>query len=239
MAKTPQAQDPKYHFDMWKGAEADFVNLDPSIYYAENYNGQCGYAELSTDFSGAVDLIIEEYSRSELGNWVAPLAHMSRQLIELHLKALMEAIASKDSSFDVKPLGGHNLLAIWKPCLDWISANGYRIGEDSRLPMTSRIIEAFNAIDPGGDLFRFGMSRRSAFGKQKSYDRVGLCLPQFKQELDAFRGLISHWEATIFREVLASEMGWKKDPYFDSEYFPKTTIPTIPQAEQDVHGNTH
>jgi len=232
MAKIPPAQDPKYHFDMWKGAEPEFVGLVPSIYYVENYNGQCGYAELTTDFSGAVDLIVEEYSRSELGNWVAPLAHMSRQLIELHLKALMEAIACKDSSFDVKPLGGHKLMAIWRPCLDWIIANGYRISEDSRLSMTRGIIEAFDAIDPGGDLFRFGISRRSAFDKQKSYDRVGISLPKFKQELDAFRGLISHWEATIFREKLALEMGWANDPYFDADDFPKTAIPAISEAEQ-------
>lgn len=221
MTKNKDAIDPQFHYEMWEGPKPEFGNNRKSIYYVENHNGQCGYAEIATDFSIAVDILIEQCRNSGLGNWVAPVAHLSRQLIELKLKSLMQSINVLDKSFDTDLLGRHNLKEIWVACRGWLSASGYKIIQDTRLEITDHLISAFHEIDPSGDLFRFGISRNTAFGKQKSYDRVGINLEVFERELKATEGFLRHWEATVFRENMKIEEGWDKDPYFDPEKFPR------------------
>ena len=187
----------------------------------ENHNAPCGYAELALDFSYAADVLIEQYRKTGFGNWIAPVAYISRQLIELHLKALMNAIKVLDGTFDTAPLGSHNLESIWLACRSWLIGRGYKLQEDARLEMTDHLISAFHEIDPSGDLFRFGISKKTAFDKQKSYDRVGIELELFEQELKATQGLLHHWEATVFRENMKLEMGWDEDTYFNPDEFPR------------------
>lgn len=222
MASTKiDANDPRFNFEIWKGPSAEFCQQAKSIYYVENHNGQCGYSELALDFSFAVNALIKQYRGSRVGNWIAPVAHVARQLVELRLKALMESIGARDVDFDMTPLGRHDLEAIWVGCRKWLMAQGYRLVDDARFEMTEQLISAFHGIDPAGDLFRFGISKRTAFDKRKSYDRVGIDLDRFELELTALDGFLGHWEGTVFREKLKVEMGWDKDPYFDPDDFPK------------------
>ena len=221
MPKNNNSDDPRFHYEIWAGPSPEFGQPRKSISYVENHNSHCGYAELAFDFRYAVELLIEQYKHSRFGNWVAPIAHLSRQLIELYLKALMEAVKACDASLDSKPLGYHNLNDIWIPCRNWLMEKGYKLPEDARLEMTEQLISAFHEIDPSGDLFRFGVSRKTAFGKQKSYDRVGIEIESFEQELNALVGLLNHWEVTLFRGSLKAEMGWDKDPHFNQDDFPK------------------
>lgn len=223
MSKHKDASDPRFHYEIWKGPSTEFGNNQKSISYVENHNSPCGYAELASDFGMAADLLIERYRISGLGNWMAPVAHMSRQVIELHLKALMHSINAFDKTFNTTPLGRHNLEAIWLACRNWLLGSGYKLNNDARLEMTDHIISAFHEIDPSGDLFRFGASRKMAFNKQKSYDRVGISLEHFEKEFKSAQGLLNHWEATIFRENMKIEMGWENDPYFDQENFPRNS----------------
>jgi hypothetical protein len=221
MSKKIDAQDPRWHYEIWSGPSHEFNQNNRSIYYVENHNSQCGYAELALDFSIAVDSLIAQYKKTDFGNWVGPIAHMSRQLVELLLKSLMETIKATDNTFNTTPLQGHNLQDLWVPCRNWLIQHGYKLPEDARLEMTERLILAFHEIDPSGDLFRFGISRKTAYGKQKSYDRVGIDREIFEKELDALRRLLNHWEATIFRKALKIEMGWEEDPLFDANDFPR------------------
>ena len=219
--KSSEASDPRFHYEIWKGPSGAYGEERKSISYVENHNAQCGYAELAFDFSIAAELLIGQYRVTNYGNWVAPVAHISRQVIELLLKALMQAIEGRDNSFNCRPINGHNLMDIWMPCRSWLIEHGYQLLEDARLEKTDQLISAFHEIDPIGDLFRFGISRRTAFKKQKSYDRVGIQIDFFEQEFIALQGLLQHWEATLFRESIKEEMEWNEDPYFDPNDFPK------------------
>ncbi len=221
MSNKSDASNPRFHYEIWKGPSAEFGAHRKSIYYVENHNAQCGYAELALDFSHAATVLIEQYRATGYGNWMAPVAHISRQLIELHLKALMTSIGDLDSSFNTEPLNSHNLELIWPTCLAWLTSKGYRIKEDARLKIAEHLISAFHEIDPTGDLFRFGVSRKTAFNKQKSYDRVGIEIDLFEPELKATEGLLNHWKAVVFRESIKREMGWDKDPHFDANDFPR------------------
>ena len=186
----------------------------------ENHNGQCSYAELAVDFQMATDLVIESYQKSGLGNWIAPLAHLMRQTLELRLKALFDMVGKKDGKIETKLLYSHDLKAIWTHSRDWLDQSGYRFREDARLNQTERLIEAFHAIDPSGDLFRFGISNQTAFGKQKSYDRVGFRMEILMPDFAASDGFLRHWAAVLSREIMAIEMNWEKDPFFDADDFP-------------------
>jgi hypothetical protein len=221
MSTRTDANDLRFNFEIWKGPSAECGLDAKAICYVENHNGQCGYAELALDFSFAVDALIKQYRAQAVGNWMAPVAHTSRQLVELRLKALLESIAGQDSSIDVGPLGRHDLDAIWTPCRKWLIDRGYKILDDARLEETERLIAGFHGIDRSGDLFRFGISKRTAFDKRKSYDRVGISLELLERELSALNGFLGHWEGTVFREKLKVEMGWDKDPYFDPDDFPR------------------
>lgn len=167
MSKNSDSSNPRFHYEIWSGPLPEFGEQRKAISYVENHNAACGYAELAFDFSYAANLLIEQYRKTGLGNWMAPVAHISRQVIELHLKALMDSIKVLDDSFDTGPLGSHNLESIWSACRTWLVSRSYKLQKDARLEMTERLISAFHEIDPSGDLFRFGVSRRTAFNKPR------------------------------------------------------------------------
>lgn len=221
MRKKTEASNPKFHYEICKGPSVEFGGERKSIFYVENRNTSSGYAELALDFSCAATALVEQYRITRLGNWVAPVAHISRQLIELRLKALMTSIGAFDSLFNTNPLSSHDLESIWSGCLAWLVRGGYKIKEDARQEVAEHLISAFHEIDPSGDLFRFGVSRKTAFEKQKSYDRVGIELELFGPELTATDEFLSHWDAVVFREGMKREMGWTTDPFFDADDFPK------------------
>jgi hypothetical protein len=215
--------DPPFHFEIWRGPSQSFGEEPKAIYYVENHNGQCSYGELALDFQIAAKALLETYQQQQIGNWMAPVAHMIRQTLELRLKALLTSIVERDSAVSKKPLGQHNLLSLWEGSFNWLISNGYKIDEDARLARTIHLLRAFDAIDPSGDLFRFGLSRKTAFNKQKSYDRVGINCDIMERDFDAADGLLSHWDAVIFRIAISEEMGWVSDPYFDADDFPKAS----------------
>lgn len=220
MAKK-NADDPRFHHEIWTGPTPESELHNSAIYYVENHNGQCSYSELATDFEMAALLAIEQLERDHLGNWTAPIAHLVRQTIELLLKAMLETIKAKGYPPSPTLAFSHDLKQIWLHCRDWLKAKGYQFEDDARLERTEWLIEAFHQIDPSGDLFRFGISNNAAFGKQKSYDRVGLrmeiLVPDFRAAIDFLR----HWEAVPFRELMADEMGWSEDPFFNKGDFPR------------------
>lgn len=223
MMSEPDAppQDPPFHHEIWRGPRPEFGDEPKAIYYVENHNGQCGYRELSTDFEIATREIFTLCHESQLGNWTAPLAHLARQTLELSLKALLESVCERDASIPRKTLRGHDLQALWTVGTGWLDAKGFGATQDARRSGAEHLIAAYSAIDPSGDLFRFGISCKAAFGRQKSYDRVGIMLDQFEIEFDAAVGFLNHWEAVVFRKTLAEIEGWQNDPYFNADDFPR------------------
>lgn len=215
------SDDPPFHFEIYRGPGKSFGAEPKAIYYVENHNAPCSYGELATDFSMAAQTLIQTYRETELGNWMAPVAHMVRQTLELRLKACLTSIIERDREANAKLLGRHDVLALWQQVLRWLTENGFRINEDTRLTRTAHLIEAFHAIDPSGDLFRFGISYRTAFDMRKSYDRVGINLPVLDKDFEAADGLLSHWDAAVFRIAISEEMGWAEDPFFDADSFPR------------------
>lgn len=212
---------PPFHFEIYRGPGESFGQEPKAIYYVENHNAQCGYGDLAVDFAMAAKALLGTYQDSQLDNWMAPVAHMVRQTLELCVKALLDSIHRREATVDAKSLGGHNILAIWEEAHRWLTEQGFRINEDARLPRTVHLLKSFHAIDPSGDLFRFGMSRKTAFNKRKSYDRVGLNTDVLAEDFEAAEALLSHWNAAVFRIKIAEEMGWESDPYFDVDDFPK------------------
>ncbi|WP_242130277.1 hypothetical protein [Sphingobium sp. Sx8-8] len=222
---TVEPEDPPFHFEIWQGPGRSFGDEPKAIYYVENHNGQCSYGELALDFQIAATALLETYRSEQLGNWMAPVAHMIRQTLELRMKALLSSILARDPAVDKKPLGQHDLLRLWGVAYTWLQANGFPIDRDARLSPTLHLISAYDAIDPSGDLFRFGMSRKTAFKKQKSYDRVGINYKVMAQEFADADGLFCHWDAAVFRLTMAEEHGWTMDPYFEVDDFPKVEHP--------------
>jgi hypothetical protein len=233
----PPADDPRFHHEIWSGPTPESADTTSGIYYVENHNGQCSYAELALDFKMAADLTIQEYRQTQLGNWTAPVAHLVRQTVELRLKALLDTIVRKGGPADPKLAYSHDLEGIWERCHDWLAASGYKFRDDARMTRTVRLIEALHAIDPSGDLFRFGISNQTAFGKQKSYDRVGLRMNILVPDFEAADGFLSHWEAVLLREIIAVEMGWETDPYFDAGDFPKSPAATVSMPDHVLSPN--
>lgn len=220
-------EEPPFHFEIWKGPGSSFGDEPKAIYYVENHNDQFGYAELALDFQMAATALLETYRSEKLGNWMAPVAHMIRQTLELRLKALLSSIVERDPAVDKKPLGQHDLLRLWSVAYNWLQANDFPIDRDARPSPTLHLISAYDAIDPSGDLFRFGMSRKAAFNKQKSYDRVGIDCEIMAKEFADADALLCHWDAAVFRMTMSEECGWKTDPYFDINEFPKVEHPPM------------
>lgn len=218
-------RDLPFHFEIWREPQPEFGEEQKAIYYVENHNAQCGYAEVSTDFEMTTRAILATYRESHLGNWMAPLAHLARQTLELMLKSLVMSIRERGTIIPRKILGGHDLHALWAFGTGWLDANGFNAKEDARRASAAHLIEAYGAIDPSGDLFRFGVSYQKAFGKQKSYDRVGIVLDRFEREFDAATGFLSHWETVVFRRTMAEAEGWQGDPHFKADDFPRIGQP--------------
>ena len=218
---TSSPDDPPFHFEIWRGPGLSFGEEPKAIYYVENHNGQCGYGELALDFQMAATALLETYRNEQLGNWMAPVAHLIRQTLELRLKALLSSITDRDPTVDRKPLGQHDLLLLWTVAYSWLGSNGFTIDHDARLSATVHLISAYHAIDPSGDLFRFGMSRKTAFEKDKSYDRVGINCEVMAKEFADADGLLRHWDAAVFRKTMAEELGWIIDPHFKRDDFPR------------------
>lgn len=218
---SKSAQDTRFHYKIYDGPSKDYLKREPPISYVENYNGHCGYAELATDFKMAADLMIEQSKRIGLGNLTAPVSHLVRQTLELKLKALLETTLVRGSKEKASLLYKHNLQDIWKSSKDWLISSGYKIREDARFDIAEWMILSFHAIDPSGDLFRFGISKQTAFGKRKSYDRVGINIGLLEPYFNESYAFLSHWEAVPFREMIAKEEGWERDPYFDPDDFPR------------------
>lgn len=222
MKKDDRADDPRFHYEIWTGPTVAFGDRRKAIYYVENHNAACGYAELAFDFRMAANRLIDIYRSSRLANWMAPVAHLVRQTLELELKALYSAALAHDGTIDRKPLGKHNLWTLWQGGRDWLHAKGYKISLDARLASTEQLILAFHEIDPSGDLFRFAISRKLAFDKQKSYDRVGLNIDILATEFGAAGALLNHWECALTRLTIMKELEWDSDPYFNADDFPRT-----------------
>lgn len=213
-------KDLPFHHEIWRGPGPEFGTEPKAITYVENHNGQCGYSELSLDFELATRAILENSRVSGLANFIAPLAHLARQTLELSLKSLVFSIRKRDPKVPIVLLRGHDLSALWSRSIAWLDENGFAANRDARQESTEHLIAAYHAIDPSGDLFRFGVSYKEAFGRQKSYDRVGINVDHFEQEFDAARGFLVHWDAAVYRKTLAEEEGWQSDPFFDVSDFP-------------------
>jgi hypothetical protein len=213
--------NPPFHFDIWKGHQTEFGCEDKAIYYVENHNAPCSYKELATDFHMAAIEILKLYRESQLANWMGPMAHLVRQTIELNLKSMIEAIAAKEKKFGISELSGHNLKSMWDISNKWLDSNHFPAIQDERRQKAEYLVMAFHAIDPRGDLFRFAVSRQSAFGKQKSYDRVGIIIDRFEDEFTACVGYLSHWEAVVFWKHVIEAEGFSGSPAFDPDGFPK------------------
>ncbi len=214
-------EDDLYHYRMNHGPSVGFISNAKSLYYVENGNSPWGYSEGCNHFEMATRAILSEYKTSESGDWIGPLAHLGRQTLELGLKALVQDIQRRDSTVPNSVLNGHDLARLWMVATSWLDMHGFDSKLDSRRDSADRLITAYASIDPSGDLFRFGISRKQAFGKNKSYDRVGIILPEFEVQFDACIAFLQHWDAVVFRKTMLEEDGIKVDPYFDAADFPK------------------
>jgi hypothetical protein len=215
-------KDPRFHYEIWSGPTAEFGERPTGIYYVENHNAQPSYDELAMDFKLAADAVLDRYQlEPDLSNWVAPVSHLVRHTVELSLKALLQAVGWRSNEEQSRLLFSHNLGRIWEVARDWLLKNGYRVREDARFETAEWFIANLHEIDPRGDLFRFGISKETAFDKQKSYDRVGIDLNTIRQDFDATVDFVDFWAAVLTRELIGIEMGWDEDPYFDPEDFPR------------------
>jgi hypothetical protein len=115
----------------------------------------------------------------------------------------------------------HDLSSLWGRGKNWLVENEYQISNDARLSTTDRLISNLHAIDPAGDLFRFGTSRHQAFGRSKTYDRVGYEQDQLFEEFELTYLCVSHWSTVIMREIIVKKEDWTEDQHFDADDYPK------------------
>ncbi|MDE3823150.1 hypothetical protein I7F13_12485 [Sinorhizobium meliloti] len=211
MNKKLGENDERFYFEIWTGSSSALEQRGPSVYYCENHNGDSDYGLAATDFQMAADaLIAVQREQPHKGNWSAPLLHLIRQTLELKLKSLLETVRWKSGGMDNSVAFDHNLERLWSSGRSWLVEMGYSIEQDARLADTDRLIENMHAIDPTGDLFRFGTSRMKAFGRQKSSDRVGFNHDDLVREFERTCGCLDHWSGVIMREIILAEEGWEK-----------------------------
>lgn len=216
------SQDPRYHFEIWKGPSEAYTATNPSLSYVENHNADLDYGLAADDFKISADTLIEAQRRNpHFGNWTAPVCHMVRQTLELKLKWLTQVIGWKVDQTDGSIAFSHDLKTLWAKSEFWLIENGYSIDQDVRKVRLDKLVQNLHAIDPLGDLFRFGTSKMTAFGRNKTYDRVGYSQEEFFQEFDDSYAFLRHWSFTIYREMLAAQEGWEDDQSFDANDFPK------------------
>ncbi len=223
MVKKPDDNpDERFYFEIWSGRSAALMARKPSVTYCENHNGDFDYGLAATDFELAAEaLIAVQKEQPNLSNWTPPVLYLIRQTLELKLKALIETIGWKASTEPDTIKFAHNLEDLWVRGRGWLVKNEYQIEQDARLMDTDRLIENLHAIDPTGDLFRFGTSHKVAFNRQKSSDRVGYEQTELFREFEHTLGCLNHWTSVVMREIILAEHGGEEDPYFDKNAFPK------------------
>ena len=217
-----QNPDERFYFEIWNGPTEAFKVTSPSVSYCENHNADFDYGLAALDFKIAAQALIERQREDQnMSNWTAPVLHMIRQTIELTLKSLIETIRWKVGTEASAVKFVHDLELLWSQGRGWLVDHGYSIQNDARLVATDRIIENLHAIDPTGDLFRFGTSRKKAFGRNKSSDRVGYNQGQLFEEFEQACACLDHWCGVVIREIIQLEQGWEEDPFFDRDNYPK------------------
>lgn len=223
MAYDPEDNpDERFHFEIWSGPTEALKTTNPSVSYCENHNADFDYGLAALDFKlSALALMARQREDPHLSNWTAPVLHMIRQTLELTLKSLNETIGWKVGAKTGKVQFKHDLRDLWNQGRDWLIENGYPIDNDARLAATNGIIENMHAIDPTGDLFRFGTSRKKAFGRYKSSDRAGYRQDQLFEEVEQAFEFLDHWCGVVMREIIQVEQGRERDPFFDREDYPK------------------
>lgn len=200
--------DDRFHFEIWSGPSASLTSVNPSVTYCENHNGDLDYGLAAFDFQLVTVALIEARRKEPSGgNWTAPMLYLIRQTLELNLKALIETIGWKLNTTEERIKFDHDLAALWVRGRGWLVSNRYRIEQDARLEKADRLIENLHVIDPTGDLFRFGTSRKKAFGRQKSSDRVGYQQEELFAEFESACGCLNHWTGVIMREIIRAEQG--------------------------------
>ncbi len=214
--------DERYHFEIWGGPSESMKDRRPSISYCENHNADIDFGEAALNFEMAAnELIKAQRLQPTFCNWTAPVLHLIRQTLELRLKELIQCINWRPDTDNVPLRFDHDLQRLWSRGRAWLVDHDYSIEKDARLGITDGLIENIHSIDPSGDLFRFGTSRKTAFGRQKSSDRIGYDQKVLFHEFKVSCACIEHWATVITREVIMEEMSWRKDPYFDRDDFPK------------------
>lgn len=223
MARTPPtSEDEKYHYEIWSGPSEAYAKAQPSISYVENHNAEWDYGLAAFDFKMAADALIAHQKRDpHLGNWTAPICHLVRQTIELQLKSLLQMISWKHNKDQKELAFTHNVERLWADGKEWLVGNGYPIATDSRLTDLDRLVANLHSIDPAGDLFRFGTSKFHAFGRAKTYDRVGYDQDILFSEFERAYQCAKHWSSVVMREIIMKEEGWNEDPFFDPDDFPR------------------
>lgn len=214
--------DERFYYDIRNGPSEALNVKQPSVSYCENHNADFDYGLAALDFKLSTQALMERQREDpNLSNWIAPVLHMIRQTLELSLKSLIETIGWKDGSSAGKVKFKHDLQDLWVQGHDWLMRNGYPIDTDARLVATAEIVENIHAIDPTGDLFRFGTSRKKAFGRYKSSDRVGYRQEKLFEEFDQACSFLDHWCGVVMREVIQAEEGWESDPFYNKGDYPK------------------
>lgn len=221
-SSPPVSEDRRFHYKIYEGPSEEFKNQNPSMNYVENHNADFDYDLAALDFEIATSVLIEQQSKDPaLGNFTAPICYLVRQTIELRLKALNQFIAWKtDGSVDGLVFT-HDLSRLWQDGKRWLIENDYRIEMDARLETVERLVDNIHAIDPSGDLFRFGTSRHHAFGRAKTYDRVGYDQKRFFEEYELAKECISFWSHYIMRQIMLETDDLTNDEFFNPDDFPK------------------
>ena len=226
MTKGPikEAADPRFHRKLL-GKLAEFnEEQPPCLIYVENGIYNSGYDLLALDYKMAADLMIDEYTRSQLGNWNAPLTFMVRQTLELSHKSLLEGTLLSGNSASSKVMFSHDLESIWDASRRWLIARGYPIENDQRYKTVDWLTTNFYSVDPTGDLFRFAFSKFSAFRRQKTYDRAGVYLGVLVPYFESTYEFLMHWRSVLAAQRTKLEMqkdGEVWEPFFDPDGYPK------------------
>lgn len=214
--------DERFYFEIWNGPAEAFEATSPSIFYCENHNADFDYGLAALNFRISAQALIDSQRKDpHMSNWTAPVLHMIRQTIELTLKSLIETVGWKVGAEAGAVKFIHNLESLWSQGRGLLIDQGHPIENDARLIATDRIIENMHAIDPTGDLFRFGTSRKEAFGRNRSSDRVGYNQDQLFEEFEQACACLDHWCGVVMRELIQDEQGWEEDPFFDKDNYPK------------------
>ncbi len=219
-----KSDDPRFHRTLFSRLADYDAARPPALYYVENGNFFAGYDQLAGDYKMAADLLIATEQKSGMANWIAPTILLVRQAIELSLKALLEATVDRGNNFNRKLMFSHDLAGIWGDCKQWLERYGCAYKDDARFDTTEWMIENFHAVDPAGDLFRFAHSKHEAFGRHKSYDRVGMNKPVFSEYFEDSYGFLRHWTGVLVMDWMAEQAakdGMEYTRLLDPNAFPR------------------